>query len=393
MTITPYNSLFKLVKPKKRVKLSSPNNIYYRLQTPRQREKRDFGRSGLVYTTCELLTIDDTFNYYSSELIGDPFYDLPIIYGEKDTHNSVGILTRPAEENIAKIKRNHDISLFLCDDTYVINNGRHRLVYLQHYYKECAKYCDTEESLQSLKEQVTIPVRITKRIEDKEINDILLTLKDRYENISIYKSNILNDNLEIVITYNNSLFYLKNKTEIIDFFIRLELDDNTDIYKIMDINPNPYPDIEKIYAYLYSKVGQDLYTFSYITLIRYLMISPPTIDNQLITIDQIPLRKLYLKYLEMINCYMTCQTYDTDLPYGTDYSYSTHSKERKIGAYLMEIINNHPEYKYLKWPEIFEILHEDSKLKQYDNEYLKDISIEHGIRLVLGEQIFTKKLK
>ena len=38
-------------------------------------------------------------------------------------------------DNIAKIKRNHDISLSLCDGTYIINNGRHRIVYLKHYYE------------------------------------------------------------------------------------------------------------------------------------------------------------------------------------------------------------------------------------------------------------------
>ena len=45
------------------------------------------------------------------------------------------------------------------------------------------------------------------------------------------------------------------------------------------------------------------------------------------------------------------------------------------------------------WEQIFTILHKDPKLKQYDSDYLKDIAIEHGIRLVLGEHIFVHKKK
>ena len=132
---------------------------------------------------------------------------------------------------------------------------------------------------------------------------------------------------------------------------------------------------------------------SYISFIRYLKLKPPIIDGTLIDIEQIPLMKLYMKYLEMTTCYMICKTYDVELPNGTNFSYSEYSKERQIGLYLMQIINQHLEYKDLKWEDIFEILHEDPKLKQYDSDYLKDIAMEYGIRVVLGEQIFTKKKK
>ena len=67
-------------------------------------EPPDFGPTGLIWTTCEQITIDDNFKYYNSELTGNPKVDLQLIYGSKDVHDSVGILTRPTEDNIAKIK-------------------------------------------------------------------------------------------------------------------------------------------------------------------------------------------------------------------------------------------------------------------------------------------------
>ena len=59
----------------------------------------------------------------------------------------------------------------------------------------------------------------------------------------------------------------------------------------------------------------------------------------------------------------------------------------------MQIINQHLEYKEYTWEQIFAILHEDPKLSQYDSDYLKDIAMEHGIRELLGDQIFVKRKK
>ena len=376
---------------KKSLNISSPE--LYTFKFTRPAEPRDFGPTGLVYTVYEPITVDEDFKYYNIELTGDPTIDLQIIYGSKDVHNSIGILTRPAEENIAKIKRNHDISLSLCDGTYIINNGRHRIVYLKHYYNNCVQYCDTEEALNTLKQNVTIPVRINKRIENRTINEILIDLKQKYENIIVFKDDVLTDNPELIIILDDILYYVKSYDEIIDFYKRVELGEDVSTYKIIGRKTPTYFDIDKLFSYIYNLVGKEIYNMSYISFIRYLKLKPPIIDGTLIDIEQIPLMKLYMKYLEMTTCYMICKTYDVELPNGTNFSYSEYSKERQIGLYLMQIINQHLEYKDLKWEDIYEILHEDPKLKQYDSDYLKDIAMEYGIRVVLGEQIFTKKKK
>ena len=151
------SALSKIMRSKKIIVVSS-NGKRLEYIPPVVIEPPDFGPTGLIWTTIEQITIDEDFKYYNSELTGNPKVDLQLIYGSKDVHNSVGILTRPSEDNIARIKRNYDISLTKCDDTYLINNGRHRIVYLKHYFADCYQYCDTEEALNTLKQKVTIPI-------------------------------------------------------------------------------------------------------------------------------------------------------------------------------------------------------------------------------------------
>lgn len=386
------SALSKIMRSKKIIVVSS-NGKRLEYIPPVVIEPPDFGPTGLIWTTIEQITIDEDFKYYNSELTGNPKVDLQLIYGSKDVHNSVGILTRPSEDNIARIKRNYDISLTKCDDTYLINNGRHRIVYLKHYFADCYQYCDTEEALNTLKQKVTIPVRINKRLEDRRINEILIFLKEKYEDMFIFKTDVLNDNLELAIFYEDSLYYVKNKDEIIDFYQRIELGEDLTEYKLLNLEPVTYPDINRVFEELHNIYGNHIYELSYIGLIRLLKLTPLYIDGISIKVEQLPLKKLYFKYLDMTTCYMICNTYDIDLPEDTSFQYSKFSKEHKIGIYLMQIINQHLEYKEYTWEQIFAILHEDPKLSQYDSDYLKDIAMEHGIRELLGDQIFTKKRK
>lgn len=386
------SALSKIMRSKKIIVVSS-NGKRLEYIPPVVIEPPDFGPTGLIWTTIEQITIDEDFKYYNSELTGNPKVDLQLIYGSKDVHNSVGILTRPSEDNIARIKRNYDISLTKCDDTYLINNGRHRIVYLKHYFADCYQYCDTEEALNTLKQKVTIPVRINKRLEDRRINEILIFLKEKYEDMFIFKTDVLNDNPELAIFYEGSLYYVKNKDEIIDFYQRIELGEDLTEYKLLNLEPVTYPDINRVFEELHNIYGNHIYELSYIGLIRLLKLTPLYIDGISIKVEQLPLKKLYFKYLDMTTCYMICNTYDIDLPEDTSFQYSKFSKEHKIGIYLMQIINQHLEYKEYTWEQIFAILHEDPKLSQYDSDYLKDIAMEHGIRELLGDQIFTKKRK
>ena len=386
------SALSKIMRSKKIIVVSS-NGKRLEYIPPVVIEPPDFGPTGLIWTTIEQITIDEDFKYYNSELTGNPKVDLQLIYGSKDVHNSVGILTRPSEDNIARIKRNYDISLTKCDDTYLINNGRHRIVYLKHYFADCYQYCDTEEALNTLKQKVTIPVRINKRLEDRRINEILIFLKENYEDMFIFKTDVLNDNPELAIFYEDSLYYVKNKDEIIDFYQRIELGEDLTEYKLLNLEPVTYPDINRVFEELHNIYGNHIYELSYIGLIRLLKLTPLYIDGISIKVEQLPLKKLYFKYLDMTTCYMICNTYDIDLPEDTSFQYSKFSKEHKIGIYLMQIINQHLEYKEYTWEQIFAILHEDPKLSQYDSDYLKDIAMEHGIRELLGDQIFTKKRK
>ena len=156
------------------------------------RRERHFDEIALTYTRTEELEIDpDNFVYYNAGLYGEVYDDYRLLYNDERYSNnnfSTSPIHRSFEENLADIRRKNDIQLRKYGNVYEIENGRHRLLYLLR-----------------AAEIVTIPVHITRRIEDESFNKILGALKKDF-GVKAYKNNLLDDNPNILIEHEGTAY-------------------------------------------------------------------------------------------------------------------------------------------------------------------------------------------
>jgi len=166
--------------------------------------QKGFSEVGFVYTRLEIVTIDSSFTYYHPQLTGNVNEDYYRMYHDERYKNKPSSLDNSYEDNINKIKKGNDIRLTKYGNVYDIENGRHRILYILKNGK-----------------LETIPVWVHRRIEDKEFNQILISLKKDYH-IRVYKNNLLNDEPNILILLNNFVYEIKNKTDLKEFYDNLK---------------------------------------------------------------------------------------------------------------------------------------------------------------------------
>lgn len=159
----------------------------FRKKSEFYRAERHFDDVALTYVRTEDLEIDpDIFIYYNSGLYGEVYEDYRLLYNDERYSNNnfrLSPLYRSFEENLADIRMKNDIQLRKYGNVYEIENGRHRLLYLLR-----------------ASEKVTIPVHITRRIEDEDFNKTLNALKKDF-GVRAYKNNLLDDEPNILIEY------------------------------------------------------------------------------------------------------------------------------------------------------------------------------------------------
>lgn len=196
-------------------KKSSARAEFYRIQ-------RGFDETAFTYSRVDELKLDqDSFVYYNSELTGQLYEDYRFIYSsERYTDNNFknSPLNRSFEENLAEIRRKNDIQLRKKGNVYEIENGRHRILYL----------------LRS-SESVTIPVHITRRIEDREFNITLNELKNKY-GVSVYKNNLLDDESNVLIEYQGTAYEINGTDSMKLFLDNLNNGKSNDGFNFFDFN-------------------------------------------------------------------------------------------------------------------------------------------------------------
>lgn len=186
-------------------------------QCLKYREAMGFEDTAFWYSTTDLVKFDSEFLYYHSNLTGNVEVDFYNLYNDeryKDNPNSP--LNKPFYENLDHILRVNDIDITRIGNLHVIGNGRHRILYLMYFDCDCK-----------------IPVSVTKRIEDKEFNEILLRLKDKYK-LSFNKNNIFNDDPDIIINYERKTYNVKNKDELKRFEELLDRGESIEEFFVAD---------------------------------------------------------------------------------------------------------------------------------------------------------------
>lgn len=206
-------------------------------QTAKCRDAMHFEETAFWYATTDLVVFDENFKYYHSNLSGKlemDFYNL--YHDERYLNNPNSPLNNPFFENLDKILKVNDIDITRIGDLYLIGNGRHRILYLMYF--DC---------------EYPIPVSVTKRIEDREFNIILLRLKEKYK-ISIIKNNIFNEEPNILINYNSKTYNVKNKEELILFEKKLDNSESLDEFYVAEYNVIYKNTDNKLFSYIRDKM-------------------------------------------------------------------------------------------------------------------------------------------
>ena len=155
------------------------------------KKHRGFDEVAFYYRRDDWLLIDSDFIYESDDLTGKIYEDYRYLYsGERyvGDHSRFSPLNNSFETNLENIRHANDISFKKRGNVYRIENGRHRIIYIIRSGNS-----------------VRIPVNIARRIEDKEFNERLISIGKEYD-IDIFKNNILNDDPDILIRYEKSLY-------------------------------------------------------------------------------------------------------------------------------------------------------------------------------------------
>lgn len=257
-TITNY-------KPKKQLflKVELPNEIINHYQKRHLEEKRKENniknQTPFYYTTYELLTIDNNFKYQGTKLTGDIQKD----YNKLSTDERNNQINSSYDINIQNIINNpNTISLIQENDTYTVEDGRHRLTYI----------------LKNGKPQ-TIPVKIKKSFPNQNINKILNILKKKY-NTLIIKNNPSNNDINLLLIIKNSYYKIENETQLYDFFNLLDNNNNINKYYIGTfnriLNPSLYKEYQQIIKQKEQQLGKYIYTLNYDEIIKIFNINDIT---------------------------------------------------------------------------------------------------------------------
>ena len=225
------------------------------------KKEKGFEETGLEYTRPELITIDSNFKYYGMNLSSNPNTDFKLLYSDErynDTKEPSNPLNNDYHSNISKIKQSTDISITKLGNLNKIKNGRHRIIYILHNGKP-----------------VTIPAKVTRRIEDKEINIILINLKKIFS-ISACKNNILNDEPNILLISNNMLYEIKDKESLIEFYNNIMNNKTNEHFSpikfniINNINRNQIiSKYKELIFKRYLSIGTKILTSNFTEIIKY----------------------------------------------------------------------------------------------------------------------------
>lgn len=179
--------------------------------------KRGFNEVGFLYTTIENVVFNSEFCYYHPDLSGDLIIDFNELYSDhKYRNNSLSPLNNTLKANIESIRESQDFDLKRLGDVYEIKNGRHRILYLmRNNYSE------------------SIPVHVSKRFEDRELNILLRDIRKSH-NVVVLKNNICNDFVDLCFVYNGKLYRLSDRESVFDFCKYIDDTDYISKYFVCD---------------------------------------------------------------------------------------------------------------------------------------------------------------
>ena len=349
---------------------------------------------GTQYSRYEEISVTDLFEYTNSEFTGDINYDIDLIYGQLDSNKSRKAALEDVGKNIESIKQRDDIIVRKNGNKYEIRNGRHRILYLKYFYMSNYASYKKDGILHRLQRYVTIPMNVESSIQDKIANEYLLKLYLLNPKIQIYKTNINNDNPNIIVVLNNRIYSLPDTNSIIEFYNYISNSIFNNKYYIGENDPTRYQEYQKLFDYLVISLKEKTFTMDLLDIIKHLLTQGITVENTNYQITKLNSQTIYSAYVDFQHNIQLNRIFKTkkDLIKKTENKY----KINKIGSIIMTIIKKNPHLIELSWDDFYQILITYPELSQYDEELLKDSADHAGYQklkleyLLIEDNEYTK---
>ena len=250
-----------------------------------------------TYSRYELFEIGKESKYVGAGLTGNFDNDFMTLYGdERYTGNNFvnSPIKNSVHENLSSIKRKNDIKIFLVGDTFSIENGRHRLVYIINHFGT-----------------IKIPLYVTRIIEDNEFNKLLFSLKDMGIT-HFFKNNALNDEPNIFICKDDMAYVVRGKDELKKFSEKIENKESLDEFEsfnlILKNDPVEYNDKLKYKLEIIKmckKSGNQILNQDFSELVKMFEGNEDAPDNRI----------LYIAFEMLQNEYSKFNTFEFDLSF------------------------------------------------------------------------------
>lgn len=372
LSFIPIPSYYKLLsiclhnqKIKEGTKVSLSDGKNYELPPKETKQYSSFS-----YSRFELISITSEFVYSNQEFTQDVFYDIDFIYGKYDGNNSRRAVTKNFSEDMAAIRHKTDIKVRQRGDTYEISNGRHRILYVKHFYLQNYSFYKNANKLDKLKKMTTLPMQVERTIEDPDMINDLRQLENADPTIRIYKIDLNHDLPEILIIYKSKIYKITNKEELHILTSTLLQCGESSVYYIGDNNESNEFNYRKIIESLILILKEQIYSMNLLDIYEYLIANGFTIDNTYHKPSKLNLSYLYHEYCDLQNKIQLSRI--TNRPLDLVSEVENKIKLEEISSYITEIITDNPEYLNLDWPEFLEILRLYPKLMPYTDNFLQE---------------------
>ena len=320
------------------------------------------------YRRIEEIPITDKFIYTNPELTQDISYDIDLIYGALEPGNRRRINLNNVSENIANIKGNTNITLKRRGKKYEIINGRHRILYLKHFYVSHYDEYKRLGKLNELKKYVTIPVYIEAYITDEIANKYINYLCQKFPSAVIYKSDITNDYPNILVILNDNIYYLNGTPDIIDFTNDITNENDLSRYYVAKCDQNSSRKYSILYDSLALNLGEKINNMTLLDMIKYILNNEIKYENRYYRLEKLNLHMLYLFYIDFKH-YITLEKIRN--PYKSiDQLIEEKYRMKILGYKIIDVIIKIPNFYHFTWNEIYDIIKNNQEFSIYGREYL-----------------------
>jgi hypothetical protein len=348
----------------------------------------------VYYSRYEFINITDNFEYTNSEFTQDISYDIDLIYGNLDTNHSREKVQRDPYKNIDFIKTKEDIHVRKLNGKYHIRNGRHRILYLKYFYISNYQAYQEMNSLDKLKQLVTIPASVERTIENQSVNNTISKIKELSSKTLFLKTNINNEEPGLIIIFEDKTYITNTEQELNELYNLLS---QNNIYNkfFIGYNSSQYKiDYEELFDYLIITLKEKIYDMSLTDIIDYLLTQGFYQKDKYFLVSNLNYFYLYFEYVDLQHYIQIKRLFRKNINIVEEIEEKLSKKE--IGEEILNIIKDNPDLIELDWKEFYSILSAMDQFKSYSLEFLESAANYAGYqkeRLLnfYNNEICTKK--